>query len=228
MRTTQTTAALKVLADWDQAQQALDERRQACTGIDDLCEFRLTGAIRPCRDFQIALREGYRVDTYRDSQAGIQVPRLLAAVSAEHLFDSFLELLSVLGPVVDVVLETSHDTGAECHRDLHREEMDLTVLKSYCCEYEELLLHDGCTGLAVVDNGVPAEVQFGEHKYLTVYAEDLEPFERILYQADVPRDDRLKLITEGNHTHCSSPDYAAAFEQMCYRLGVACLARDPP
>jgi hypothetical protein len=53
-----------------------------------------------------------------------------------------------------------------------------------------------------------------------VYAHDLEPFERIFRQYSVPRDDRLKLITEGEHLHSTQPHHAELFEQMCCRLGI--------
>jgi hypothetical protein len=165
-------------------------------------------------------REGFRVDTYRDAQAGLEVPVLVAAVSRERLFDLFLELLDPLGEVVDVVLETSHESAGGAHRDLHREQIDLPVFKSYCCDYEDLLLHDGCTGVAVISSAGPMEVQFDEHKLLVVYAQDLEPFERVLRQAGVPRDDHLKLISEGEHLHSTEPEYCAAFEQLCYRMGI--------
>src|SRR5439155_2977170 len=165
-------------------------------------------------------REGFRMEVYRDELVGLRVPVLAAAVSREQLFEVFLDLLEPLGEVVDVVLETSHDSDGSNHRDLYREHIDLPVLKSYFCDYEELLLNDGCTGVAVISTRGPMEVQFDEHKLLVVYARDLEPFERILRQAGVPRDDRMKLITEGEHLHSSEPRHVADFEQFCYRLGV--------
>ncbi len=36
----------------------------------------------------------------------------------------------------------------------------------------------------------------------------------------IRRDDRLKLITEGEHLHASDARYREQFEQLCYRLGV--------
>jgi hypothetical protein len=183
-------------------------------------DFWLTDAIRPSLTRQVVPSEGYRIEMYRDSGAGITVPVLAAAVSRERLFDVFLELLEPLGEVVDVVLETSHDTDGNSHRDLFREDIDLPVLKSHLCDSEQLLLHDGCTGVAVISKTAPMEVQFDEHKLLVVYARDLEPFERILQEAGVKRDDHMKLITEGEHLHSTDPRYLSAFEQLCYRLGV--------
>lgn len=183
-------------------------------------EFLLTDAIRPSLDLQVVPRQGYRFDSYFDEETGLEVPVLAAAVSKEKLFDVFLDLLDPLGEEVDLVLETSHHREDGSHQDLHREHIDLPVLKSYLCDHEELLLDDGCTGIAVISNNGPMEVQFDEHKLLVVYARDLKPFERILRRAGIKRDDKLKLITEGEHLHMSDPQYAQVFDQLCYRLGV--------
>jgi hypothetical protein len=119
-----------------------------------------------------------------------------------------------------VVMETSHESTDNTHCDLFRQHIDLPVLMSHLCEYEDLVLNDGCTGVAVIATGEAMEVQFDEHKLLVVYAHDLEPFERILRQEGVARDDRMKLITEGEHLHSTEPHHSGAFEQLCYRLGV--------
>jgi hypothetical protein len=182
-------------------------------------DFVLTDAIRPAPHLPVVPREGFRRDVYRDPKAGLEVPVLAASVSRERLFDTFLALLEPLGPSVDVVLETSH--RSRTHHDLLREQIDLPVLASHFCDYEDLLLDDGCTGVAVIAHGGAMEVQFDEHKLLVVYAHDLEPFESILRQSGLKRDDRMKLITEGEHLHASSPEHEERFEQMACRVGVA-------
>lgn len=187
---------------------------------DHYGDFWLTDAVRPSLDRQVVPRQGYRIETYRDRKAGFQVPVLAAAVSREQLFEVFLELLDPLGDVVDLVLETSHECEGGRHRDLFREAIDLPVLKSHCCDYEELLLHDGCTGLAVLSTESPMEVQFDEHKLLIVYAADVTAFAEVLDRYDIPRNDKLKLITEGEHLHSTNPRYHDEFEQLAYRLGV--------
>jgi hypothetical protein len=189
--------------------------------VDHYGDFWLTEAIRPAPHLPVVPRQGYRVEVFRDAQAGFQVPVLAASVSREHLFDLFLELLAPLGESVDVVLETSHHSNGARHRDLYRQHIDLPVLMSYCCDFEDLLLHDGCTGLAVISTREPMEVQFDEHKLLVIYARDLKPFQRILRRFGVPRVDDLKLITEGEHLHSTDPQHAAAFEQLCCRIGIA-------
>jgi len=188
--------------------------------VDRYGDFWLTDAVRPSLDRQVVPRQGFRVDTYRDAQAGLKVPVLAASVSREQLFEVFLNLLDPLGDVVDVVLETSHDSEGSTHKDLYREHIDLPVLQSHLCEYEDLLLHDGCTGIAVIANERPMEVQFDENKLLVVYARDLRPFEEIFRERGIRRDDRLKLITEGEHLHSTDQRFLAAFQQLCYRLGV--------
>src|SRR5207249_4502308 len=120
--------------------------------------------IRPSLDLQVVPQEGFRMEIYRDPSAGLQVPVLAAAVSRERLFDTFLDLLAPLGDVVDVVLETSHDSDGKGHRDLYREHIELPILMSHLCDYEDLLLNDGCTGIAVISHNEPMEVQFDEHK----------------------------------------------------------------
>ncbi len=132
--------------------------------------------------------------------------------------------LPPLGDAVDVILETSHHGDGTRHKDLVREHIDLPVLMSYCCDFEELLLNDGCTGVAVIARGQPMEVQFDEHKLLVVYARDLAPFERILRNFGIPRNDALKLITEGEHLHSTDPAHFDRFEQLCFRLGIGELA----
>jgi len=188
--------------------------------VDQYGDFRLTEAVRPAPGVPVVPRQGYRREIYRDAKADLRVPVLACSVSREHLFDLFLALLVPLGPLVDVVLETSHESESGSHHDLYRERIDLPVLISHLYDFEDLLLNDGCTGVAVVGVKGPMEVQFDEHKLLIVYARDLKPFEAILREVGLARDDSMKLITEGEHLHTTEPHYAAEFEQLCYRLGV--------
>jgi hypothetical protein len=188
--------------------------------VDRYGDFWLTDAIRPAQTLPVVPRQGYRIDTYRDAQANFSVPVLAAAISREKLFDVFLDLLDPLGEVVDVVLETSHESSGSAHKDLFREAMDLPVLKSHCCDYEDLLMNDGCTGIAVMSTEGPMEVQFDEHKLLVVYAPDLKKFEAVMIEHGIRRNDKLKLITEGEHLHSTEQAHRDSFEQLCYRVGV--------
>ena len=141
--------------------------------------------MRPSYDLQVVPTQGYRHDTYRDQQNNTSVPVLMAAVSQESLFETFMELLDPLGSVVDTVLETSHNRDSHGHTDLYREHIDVPVLKSVLYEYEDLLINDGCTGLAVINPYTPQEIQFDEHKLLIVYGEQLGEFEEVLRRQGV-------------------------------------------
>jgi len=201
--------------------ESLDEDElEAHLGVARYGDFRLTDAIRPSYDLQVVPREGYRHDSYRDEQARSAIPVLMGACSCERLFDLFMDLLDPLGTVVDVVLETSHSRHRGGHEDLYREHIDLPVLKSILWEYEDLLLNDGCTGIAVLNPDIPQEIQFDEHKLLIVYGHELDPFEMIFRDAGIPWDQQMKFITEAEHVHSSSDRYARQFEEFRARLGM--------
>lgn len=197
-----------------------EEELEAHLGVSRYGDFVLTDAVRPSYDLRVIPCEGYRHDVYRDEESHTSVPVLMTALSRPRLFDTFMELLEPLGPVVDVVLETSHDRKRSGHVDLYREHIDLPVLKSILWEYENLLLDDGCTGIAVLNPGVPQEVQFDEHKLIIVYGRDLREFEDILRQQRVPCNESLRFITEAEHVHSSSDRFARQFEELQMRLGM--------
>ena len=148
-----------------------EEELEAHLGVARYGNFLLSDAVRPSYDLQVVPTQGFRHDTYRDEQNRTAVPVLMASVSKELLFDTFMDLLDPLGSVVNVVLETSHNRDSQGHTDLYREHIDVPVLKSVLWEFEDLLVNDGCTGLAVLNPYVPQEVQFDEHKLLIVYGD---------------------------------------------------------
>ena len=197
-----------------------EEALEAHLGVSRYGGFTLTEAVRPSYDLQVVPSEGYRHDSYRDEQNHSNVPVLMAAVSKERLFDAFMDLLDPLGFTVDVVLETSHTRHNKGHTDLYREHIDLPVLKSVLWEYEEMLLNDGCAGIAVLNPGIPQEVQFDEHKLLIAYGEDLDGFEAILRESGIRQDPGMKFITEAEHVHSSSDQYSRVFDELRMRLGI--------
>ena len=182
--------------------------------------FGLTDAVRPSFGLEIVPREGYRRDVYRDPETGNTMPVLAASISSERLFEVFMDLLTPLGDEVDVVMESSHESEPGAHADLYREHIDTVILKSVLYDYEELLLNDGCTGLAALNPAGPMEVQFDEHKLLFVYAHDLEPFEAILIAHGLRRDDTLKFISEAEYLHSTDAVYRDQFDVPRYRLGI--------
>ncbi len=180
--------------------------------------FTLTEAVRPGWHLDIVPRAGYRLDTYVDPAGGSRLPAVIAAASSEDLFETFIALLAPLGDTVDVVLEGSHaDSGRAA--EFTREGIERTVLESLLWDFEDLLLDDGCTGIAVLHPERPMEVQFDAHKLLVVYAHARGPFERILRGAGLERDDRLRFISQGEHLHASHERFAGRFAELAGRIG---------
>ncbi|MBN2217074.1 MAG: hypothetical protein JW719_06840 [Pirellulales bacterium] len=199
-----------------------EEELEAHLGVSRYGGFTLTDAVRPSYDLQVVPCQGYRHDSYHDEENHSTVPVLMGAVTREDLFEVFMDLLDPLGNVVDVVLETSHRREQKGHTDLYREHIDMPVLKSILWEYEDLLLNDGCVGLAVLNPGIPQEVQLDEHKLLIIYGENQGPFEVAFRERDVRLDDQMRFITEAEHVHSSSDQYAQQFDELKTRLGMDC------
>ncbi|QDT08742.1 hypothetical protein [Planctomycetes bacterium K23_9] len=195
-----------------------DEELQTHMGIKTYGAFELTDAVRPSYDLKVTPRQGFRHDEYVD-EAGQKTPVIMAAASRRYLMDLFLELIDELGETVDVVLETSHQSGGE-HEDLYREQIDMPVLKSMLLDHEELLTNDGCTGIAVINPSKRQEVQLDEHKLLIVYGHPLDQFENVLISGDVYPDKDLQFITEAEHVHSSSERYFDEFNVLKTRLGM--------
>lgn len=197
-----------------------EEQLETHLGVDRYGKFRLTEAIRPSYDLKVVPQQGYRHDFYLDEETKTKVPVLMAAASREILFDIFMELIEPLGEQIDVVLETSHNRESAGHADLYREHIDMPVLKSTLWDFEDLLMNDGCTGIAVLNPGIPQEVQFDEHKLLIIYGQPLKHYEQILRSYGVLCNDNMKFVTEAEHVHSSSDGYFQQFEELKMRLGM--------
>ena len=179
--------------------------------------FSLTDAVRPGWQLDVVPKAGYRHDAYVDPTSGARLPALVAAVSSERLFDTFLELLGPLGDSCDVILESSHEEAVG-RREFAREGVERLVLESLLWDFEDLLLNDGCTGIAVMHPELSLEVQLDEHKLLVVYAQQRLPFERILRTGGLERDDRLRFISQGEHMHTSNGRHQRRFGELVTRL----------
>jgi hypothetical protein len=183
-------------------------------------DFQLTDAVRPALDLKVKPTQGYRHEVYVDEESNSRVPVVMSAASREKLFPLFMQLIQKLGPVVDVVLESSHAGGGNKHVDLYREHIDMPVLTSVLWDYEDLLLNDGCTGIAVLNPNTPQEIQFEEHKLLIVYGSPLEQFEFVLEQHGISENQKMKFITEAEHVHSSTDEYARRFSELRTDLGL--------
>jgi hypothetical protein len=183
--------------------------------------FTLTEAVRPSWQLDVVPQAGYRLDAYVDPRTGTKLPALIASVSSEMLFDTFLRLLEPLGDTCDVVLETSHEGRDAGHTEFTREGIERLVLESVLWDFEDLLLNDGCTGIAIMHPELSMEVQLDEHKLLIVYAQNRRPFEQIMAEQGIERNERMRFISQGEHLHTSHTRFAELFGQMTGSFGAA-------
>ena len=200
--------------------QLSDEELEAHLGVARYGDFELSDAVRPSYNLEVVPSAGFRHDVYRDEETRANVPVLMAAVTRERLMESFMALIEKLGDVVDVVLETSHGNQSHGHTDLYREYIDMPILQSTLWDFEDLLTHDGCTGIAVLNPSIPQEVQLDEHKLLIVYGKDLKPYEKVLLDSRVPCREDMRFITEAEHVHSTCERYLEEFETLKMRLGM--------
>jgi hypothetical protein len=181
--------------------------------------FELSDAVRPSYDLEIVPRAGFRHDSYRDEESNTIVPVLMGAVTRQHVMEIFIELIEPLGNVVDVVLETSHGRGPD-HSDLYREHLDMPILQSILWDFEDLLVNDGCAGIAVLNPAIPQEVQLDEHKLLIAYGKDLTAYENVLVNCNISCHEEIKFVTEAEHVHSTTDQYIEQFEQLKLQLGM--------
>lgn len=196
-----------------------DEQLEAHLEVSCYGVFELTDAIRPAVDLEVIPKQGFRHDFYVDPTSKVKVPVVMAAASKSRLFDLFIDMIDTLGPVVDVVLETSHYHSGG-HQDHYREHIDMPVLKSILYDFEDMLMNDGCTGIAVLNPRRQQEVQFDEHKMIIAYGSPLESFERVMISHDVYVDEGMRFITEAEHVHTSSDQMFDQFQRLTMRLGM--------
>jgi len=201
-------------------EQLNEDELEAHLGVNRYGNFVLTDAVRPSYDLDVVPSAGFRHDVYRDESARQDVPVLMGTASREKLFNTFMELLDPLGPVVDVVVETSHDYGAAGHQDLYREHIDMPILQSILWDFEDMLVNDGCTGIAVLNPRVPQEVQLDEHKLLIVYGKELGEYENVMIDAHLDCREDMRFITEAEHVHSTTDEFIQRFEELKMRLGI--------
>jgi hypothetical protein len=197
-----------------------EDELEAHMGVARYGEFELSDAVRPSYALEVVPSAGFRHDKYRDEESRSDVPVLMGAATKTRLMETFMELLGPLGPVVDVVLETSHAHNRGGHTDLYRESIDMPILQSILWDFEELLVNDGCTGIAVLNPRLPQEVQLDEHKLLIVYGNDLTAYEGVMIDNYLDCREDIKFITEAEHVHTTTEQFIQDFEELKLRLGM--------
>lgn len=197
-----------------------EDQLESHLGVKRYGSFLLTDAVRPSYNLEVVPSAGFRHDVYHDEENRRDIPVLMAAASREQIFDTFMEIIEPLGETVDVVLESSHDYQVAGSRDLYREHIDMPILQSVLWDFEDLLVNDGCTGIAVLNPRIPQEVQFDEHKLLIVYGQQLTAYESVLIDSGLNCREEMKFITEAEHVHSTNEDFLLRFEELKVQLGM--------
>jgi hypothetical protein len=201
-------------------QKLSEEELEAHLGVSRYGDFELSDAVRPSYTLEVVPSAGFRHDVYRDDDNRTNVPVLMAAITKARIMETFVSLIEPLGEVVDVVLETSHGNQSHGHTDLYREHIDVPILQSTLWDFEDLLVNDGCTGIAVLNPHIPQEVQLDEHKLLIAYGKDLRAYEKIFTASRLPCRENMRFITEAEHVHSTCERYVEQFEELKLRLGM--------
>jgi hypothetical protein len=188
-------------------------------------ELELTDAVRPL-DSHVRLRRGFFQHTHRD-QIGNATPALIINETAPHLWDLFHDLLGRLQALgvehVDVILEKSCGAVCSSHIDMDAGPHELVILRSNLLDFEDVLLHDGFVGIAVLSSYAGVEIQFNDDKFMALYAKTrrrLNPFLTLLRKRGLPQHEHLTIISKLPHVHISNGYFESRFEELCFRLGV--------
>lgn len=193
-------------------------------------DFRLTDAVRPAYDLRVVPKTGFRYTIYEDEEEKIRVPVIMASVSKEDLFNVFMEILDLFpgSSTTGAVLETSHSANIEDsdsdRQEFYRDSIDLPVLKSILLDeiFRNILLDDGCTGIAILNADPMLELQLEEHKLLIIYGwpaiedELLEVFKKY----GIQEDPEMEFITDAEHVHSSDDKYIDVFERLKLALNI--------
>ena len=193
-------------------------------------DFQLTNAIQLEENSTIIPMQGYRVYTSNETM-GV----MIASITRPKILDIFNECLDLFGKgaVVDVVLETSHDRSQtplatskispnSDDDPYYSGTVDLPVLQSHLMDYDDLLLDDGCTGIAIRDNEKNDQffVELDEHKLLEVRPWGVAMLEKILRRHGIPNRPHMKFIDAGKHTHDTTDNYRAQSQELAWKLGL--------
>lgn len=182
-------------------------------------DFEMTQAVRPLLPGGVTPTEGYRFGQYEGSDS----PFIRVSASRKKLWDLFHDLIDTTAQDaedVHVVLETSHDTelSGDDHINMFRYAIESVVLKSYLEGYDDLLLDDGYTGIAVVDPDARRALQFDSHKMMILYGQEQHSFAHTLRRHGLPHRQEMRFISEGIHFHNSSDTFEEQFHALCGEL----------
>lgn len=180
--------------------------------------FVLTDAITPSPSLSVIPRTGFRKCTYQEpnDHGALITPCLIISASKEILFNLFLDLLAILeDDTVRLVFEASHNSPGDTCRPIEFSGVDIVVLKSKLCEFEDTITNDGEMGVFVLDHR-PIEVGLSNHKEILVYNWHLAVNDilKILSAYEIQEDAEMFFLHEAGHIHHTTERHFQMFTQL--------------
>ena len=202
--------------------------------IADKTGFELTDAICPIQEAD--LRIGFEREAYSDKERGtFQI--IAVSQTKDSLFEIYLGMISELLKIekikrstADAVFESRHilsDTSVgrkyDCaekpmfYRDFLAEELDPIACLSMLCDYEDLFVNDGFSGVSFVSEVARSEVRLDVHKTILFFSPHIKLIERMnafLIKAGIPQRQTVPIVTTLPHIHVGNSRYAEQFDQL--------------
>lgn len=152
----------------------------------------------PEEGFELAYRENDETPHYF----------IYAQLSSLRLERFFMEALRCLPPKVHAVLEIRRPepdrAASPDSRETDRWASELVPLEDVlrvASKYSFQLLHDGMVGFGAYDPDSPLEVFLDDHKLVSLFSPEVEPFVPLLESFGVPQVDQIASILDVDHEH---------------------------
>lgn len=160
--------------------------------IDD---FVLTGAARPLGEGSITPVEGYRVtDVEKDGSVFF----IVAAVSAEKIWNLLLSMIELLGDTMQMAI-LNNNTNDGKSIDYITDEMDRYVLLDLLQTHRDLVLNDGGVEICFFSAAARMEMRLDACKHFQIYVADLVPIIDLLHDFDISAVEDIRFFPEGAH-----------------------------
>jgi len=149
---------------------------------------------------------------------------IVVSVSLEILFDFFLDLIDIFQEQVDVFVETSYPSNFDfplnrTNKKFVRSHIDISILKSIIFDFEDQLVNDGNLCFSITNNEF--EIQLSEHKFFVIFGweECKSALGEVLLNYNIPLLPKMQLVTDFEHIHSTTEEFAEKSEQLIATLG---------
>lgn len=173
--------------------------------------------------------EGYRKSSYREKEPGrrsIKVCKLIIQAHRDKLAELFIALSDALSEEIDIFADSTHDLPPDgLIPEYAADDVDLVVVQSALWGAEELLTHDGATGIELCDWDRGIQIHLSDAKVIYCYGgkSDIKRFHPILDRYGIPFDEDLVTVENIAHDKKTLPLYEHQFGQMMNDVGAELL-----